>query len=530
MKRFYNYSFKLIAAVFLLSVTFPCFPFVVPKDGQTEKYTLRYTISMENPSSSLFHVDLYCPGWQSDTIILKMPEWMPGYYQIMDYWKEVQNLTAKVKSGENLRSENLNAGTWQLVVKKNTSFSISYDLKADRRFVANNWLDSTHAYIVTPATFLYIEDHINTPVSVKVNLYKSWKSIATGLDSLPGKKNEYFAPDFDVLYDCPILAGNLEEFPPFEVYGIKHRFIAYNPGTFDRNDFMLNLKKVVKAAIDIIGKVPYRQYTFIGIGPGYGGIEHLNNTTVSFSVKGLQNKTAMTRTLNFLAHEFFHSYNVKCIRPFELGPFDYGRENRTDLLWVSEGLTVYYEYMIVRRAGLINDQELFSDFESNINALENNPGRLYQSLIQSSYNTWSDGPFGNQGKDAGKTISYYDKGPIIGWILDLSIRNATANKRSLDDVMRFLYSHYYLEKYRGFTDAEFQQACEDMAGISLNKEFEYVYTTKEIDYNAFMSLAGLKINEETDTVSGKKKISISKVENPDPIQETLLMSWLAISH
>jgi predicted metalloprotease with PDZ domain len=165
---------------------------------------------------------------------------------------------------------------------------------------------------------MYINEHLNTPVSVKVIPDKLWGGIATGLEPVQGTKNEFSAPDFDVLYDCPILIGNLEELPSFRINGIEHRFIGYKMGNFDRAEFMNDLKKVVQAGIDIIGDIPYKQYTFIGIGPGRGGIEHLNNTTVSFDGAGLTGKEAMVRMMNFLAHEYFHNYNVKRIRPYEL--------------------------------------------------------------------------------------------------------------------------------------------------------------------------------------------------------------------
>jgi predicted metalloprotease with PDZ domain len=481
---------------------------------------------MPEPSIHYYHVELSCRGWIKDTIEFKMPKWMPGYYQIMNYAREVYNFKAYDKTGKNVAVKNPNENTWQIIIQKNTPFKLNYDVKADRKFVANSYLDSTHGYIVPAATFLYIKEHLNTPVSVKLVLFKQWSKIATGLDPVPGKTYEFTASDFDILYDCPILAGELEELPSFKINGIEHRFICYKPGLFDREEFMNTLKKVVQTGIEIIGDIPYKQYTFIGIGPGYGGIEHLNNATVSFDGNGLNKKESVNRMMNFLAHEYFHHYNVKRIRPYELGPFDYDKENRTNLLWVSEGLTVYYEYLMVKRAGLISEQNLFSNFESSINAIENNPGRLYQSLIQASYNTWSEGPFGKQGKDANKSISYYDKGPGIGMILDLSIRNATQNNKSLDDVMRLLYWQYYKKQQRGFTDAEFQQACETIAGISLNPVFEYVNTAKEVDYNSYLSFAGLKIIEELLPEKGKKKIKISRSDSINLIQNTVLFSWL----
>lgn len=486
---------------------------------------LQFAITMPEPANHLFHVELDCKGLKGDTIDFKMPQWMPGYYQIMEYSKEVQNFSAKSVNGKDVPVIKVNKNTWRILPPKNISFKISYDIFSDKRFVACNYLDTTHGYIVPAATFMYIDGHINSPVRLKVIPFNSWDNIATGLDRIEGKNNEFVVPDFDILYDCPILVGNLDELPSFTINGIEHRFIAYNPGSFNRELFISGLEKAVKEGTELIGDIPYGQYTFIGIGPGYGGIEHLNNTTISFIGRGLEKPGAMSRTFKFITHEYFHNYNVKRIRPYELGPFDYDRGNRTNLLWVSEGLTVYYEYLIVRRAGLINDDELFSSFEDNINAFENDPGRLYQSLSQASFNTWSDGPFGNKQGDQDRSISYYDKGPIIGLILDFAIRNATDNNRSLDDVMRYLYWHYYKTLHRGFTDAEFQDACELTSGTSLSREFEYVYTTKELDYSLYLAYAGLKLSEETDKNRDFRKFKIKRQNNPDSLQLSIFKTW-----
>ena len=505
-----------------LSLFFSIISIFVSFSGNSINPLLEYTISMPNPEKHYFEVELNCNGWITDTINLNMPVWMPGYYQLMNYAQYVENVTVSDNNQKHSPVKQINSNTWQAVIPANKTFKINYKVKADKNFVANSFLDSTHAYIIPAATFFYINGNTDMPVRIKVNLNPQWSQIATGLNKSEGKSNEFEAADFDILYDCPILIGNLEELPPFFIHGIEHRFICYKMSSFDRQDFMNNLKKVVQAGINIIGDIPYKQYTFIGIGPGRGGIEHLNNTTVSFDGKGLDNREGMIRTLNFLGHEYFHNYNVKRIRPFELGPFEYDRENKTNLLWVSEGLSVYYEYIMIKRAGVINEQELFSDFESNINATENNPGRFKQSLIQSSFNTWGDGPFGKPGE----TISYYDKGPLVGLILDLSIRNATQNRKSLDDVMRFLYWHYYKNLQRGFTDAEFKQVCEAMAGVSLDNEFEYVNTTRELDYGKYLSYAGLKLTESKNQDSGKKEFSISGIENPDQAQKEILAGWL----
>ncbi|HLK30504.1 MAG TPA: hypothetical protein VKT28_18125 [Puia sp.] len=494
--------------------------------GQAPKNALRYTVSILKPATHSFHVELNCSSWAEDTINLKMPQWMPGYYQIMNYAKEVENFSVKDKNGKVIGVKNINENIWQIVNKSHGAFRVSYDVKTNKQFVANSYVDSGHAYIIPEAAFLYIDGHLNTAVNVKLVVNKEWNKIATGLQYVSGKVNEFSAPDFDILYDCPILAGNLEELPSFKINGIEHRFIGYQIGDFDKEKFMASLKKIVEAGIAVIGDIPYKQYTFIAMGNGRGGIEHLNNCTVGFNGNELSKEGAMNRMMNFLAHEYFHHYNVKRIRPYELGPFDYDNENKTNLLWVSEGLTVYYEYMLVKRAGLVSDKNLFADFENNISTLENNPGRLYQSLTQASYETWSDGPFGKQGEEANKSISYYEKGPVVGLLLDFEIRHATANKKSLDDVMRLVYWQYYKKLQRGFTDAEFQQACEAVAGTSLNKVFEYVYTVKEFDYNSYLSFAGLKIDKEKNADTGKQKFSIHQADNVTADQSAILKAWL----
>lgn len=482
-----------------------------------------YTVYTDDPGTQLFTVRLDCAGWSEETITLKIPAWSPGYYQIMNYAREISDLKATDAKGRELPVTNPATGTWEVDIHKGKPFTVAYNVKATRRFVVNNYLDSTRWYIVPSATFMYPDGRTDLPVKLTVNLPEYWSNIATGLKQVDGNPGVFHAPDFDILYDCPLLIGNLEELTPFLVNGIPHRFIGFQPGEFDRELFMSNLEKVVKAAVEIIGDIPYDEYTFIAIGPGNGGIEHLNNTTVSFNGSRLNNRDAMISMMSFLAHEYFHHYNVKRIRPLELGPFDYENGSRTNLLWVSEGFTSYYEHHILARAGLITEQEFYGRLARIITNHENKPGRHHQSLVQASYNTWRDGPFGNMGPEAGKTISFYEKGACVGLILDLAIRNATGGEKSLDDVMRLLYYRYYLELNRGVTDAEFQAACETIAGTTLNKEFEYVYTTREIDYDLYLSYAGLKINTATDASTGRRIFSITAKENSSP-EELLIQN------
>jgi len=532
---------------------------------------MTYTVSMD-PPAHIFHVAFHWAGVTESLPDFRMPAWMPGYYQLIDYAGKVQHFEATGDGGRKLSWEKTTASTWRVVRGQSTSINLSYDIDVSKPLagvpnVAQSLLDSTHAFIAPTTLFLYPEGRIGHPVGLQIippakggfgtsadpagaavqagkKALAKETLVAIGLDSVAGKRFVYTAPDFDVLYDCPILVGPLEVLPSFQVKGVPHYFIGYDLGQFDRQAFIADLKKVVEAGIAVIGDIPYTHYTFLATGPGRGGVEHLNSTTVPFSGSQLSTPSGRHRLLNFLAHEYFHLYNVKRIRPIALGPFDYSQENRTNMLWVSEGFTVYYEYFSVRRAGLMTGEELLHDFQSNIAAYENKPGHLYQSATQSSYETWSDGPLVKPEAED-KTISYYDKGPVLGMLLDFAIRHATGNHKTLDDVMRELYHRYYQEEKRGFTDEEFRQVCERLAGTDLSEIFEYASTVKEVDYSKYLNYAGLTIDRtpieqpaaaSTGASSGapaagqaamiKRSYKITPIPNPDALQLTIRKSWL----
>ncbi len=422
-----------------------------------------------------------------------MPAWTPGYYGLFDFAGNVRQLAAADGDGRTLPVEKSGSSTWTVRAGGAPRVELTYDVLATNPFVANAFLDETRGYITPGALFVYVPGELRRPVTVTIELNPAWSAVATGLDPVSGAPaHTYAAADFDVLYDSPILMGNLESLPPFEIQGVPHRFTGHALGDFDRRQFMDDLRAVLEAGIAIIGDIPYSHYTFLGIGPGRGGIEHRNSAAVSFSGIGAD-REARIRTLSFLAHEYFHLYNVKRIRPIALGPFDYDRPNVTDMLWVSEGFTVYYEYLMLARSGRMTQQEMLGALSRTIAACENNSGRLFQAATTSSRETWTHGPFG-KGGGIRKTVSYYDKGAVLGLLLDLRIREATKNRKSLDTVMRALYGRYYKELGRGWTDEEFRRACEEAAGTGLAEIFEYASTTKAIDYARYLAYAGLRLD------------------------------------
>ena len=453
-----------------------------------------FTVSVADPAAHLFHVVMRCDGLQGAQAEFRMPVWTPGYYGLFDFPGNVRDFSPVDGDGRALAWQRTGANAWAVGTDGAPSVELRYDVVAARAFVGNAYLDEAHGYILPGALFFYVPGRLREPVTVTLVLPSGWTDVATGLEpAATGAPHTFVAPDFDVFYDSPILMGNLESLPPFEVRGVRHEFVGYRLGEFDRAAFMKDLQAVVEAGVDIIGEVPYFRYVFLGIGPGQGGIEHLNSAAVSFSAVADADRAARIRTLAFLAHEYFHNYNVKRIRPIALGPFDYDRANETDMLWVSEGFSVYYEYLMLARSGRMTLDELLAALGRNMAAYENNPGRLFQSATESSRETWIQGPFGQREGRIRKTVSYYEKGPILGLLLDFRIRHETRNERSLDTVMRELYYRYYRELGRGWTDAEFREACERVAGVPLDENFGYASTTREIDYDKYLAYAGLEL-------------------------------------
>ena len=481
---------------------------------------LTFTLSLEQSNPRKYHVAFRCEGLKEDIQDFKMPAISPGYYRVIDFAKNVENFNAEDSDGNPLPWEKTTKSTWRVATDQVSVFAVSYDVKThDRSSVAGSFIDDTRAYVSPTSIFMYITGKIHHPVIVTIVLPPSFHKISTGLDPIQGGTSGFSARNFNILYDCPIYMGN-QEVISYEVEGIPHYVAMESPGTFDREEFMIELKKMTEAAVAIIGEIPYKHYTFLFMGQGRGGLEHLNSSALFTTVSGEQNPALDKRWMCFVTHEYFHLYNVKSIRPIALGPFDYDRENHTHMLWLSEGATVYYEYIILNRTGFLSRKECLERFSSTIAKYENNPAHLTQSVAEASYHAWTQSFFGGENE-----ISYYDKGLGMSVLLDLEIRHETKNKRSLDDVMRACYYQFCKEKKRGFTDREFRQVCETIAGTSLSEFFDYVYSTREVDYPKYFAYAGLGI-EMPDNDKEQCTFSITPLPNPTPLQVEILRGWL----
>lgn len=490
-------------------------PFVL--EAQTSPVEISFTVAMPRPHTHLFEVDVaikrVANGPQEELLV--MPVWTPGSYLVREFARHVQDFAASTATGQPLKWEKINKNTWRIVTNGTREWHATYRVYANELSVRTSELNSSHAFWNNANLLMYLEGSLKSPSTVRVLAPEVWK-VATGLPLVLGQKNTFRAENFDVLYDSPFEASNFKTLV-FNVKGVPHRIVIDGEGNYDPERMRRDVQKLVETQIEVMGgEVPYRDYTFIlhlRANAG-GGLEHANSTALGYPRFGFKIQTGDRTTsasptasgtperdyrgfLSLVSHEFFHLWNVKRIRPDVLGPFDYTQENYTKLLWVAEGITDYYADLLLRRAGLISESEFLTAAARSIQTLQNTPGRTEQSVEESSFDTWIK--FYRQDENSiNSQVSYYDKGAILGLLLDLEIRKRSNNARSLDDVLRYLYTEFF-KKNRNYGPADFQKASELMAGSSLEDFFKrFVRGTEELDYNVAFETAGLRLETNPD--------------------------------
>ncbi|HMU32638.1 MAG TPA: PDZ domain-containing protein [Pyrinomonadaceae bacterium] len=454
---------------------------------------IAFTVGMSKPWTHLLEVQVSVKWDQMpEALDLKMPVWTPGSYLIREYARHVQDFDVKNGAGGDLAWQKTSKNTWTVKTNGAKEIKATYRVYANELTVRTNEVNSEHAFWNNAATLMFVKGQLAAPSTITVNPYGDWK-IATGLPQAAGSKNTFKAPNFDVLFDSPFEVSNFTEFD-FTVEGKPHRLVFSGEGNYDGPEIAAEVTKIVEQAYKIFGELPYENYTFIVNLRGGGGLEHLNSTALQFNRWGFKPQARLTGFLGLVAHEYFHAFNVKRIRPDALGPFDYENENYTRLLWVAEGGTEYYSGLLLLRAGLISPQEYLAGKADSIRRLEAIPGRFEQSLEYSSFDAWIK-YYRQDENSMNNQISYYDKGELVNMMLDLKIREASNGTKSLDDVMRALYNDFY-KKGKNYTPADYQHLAEVAAGVSLDDFFsKYVRGTAEVDWNSFLNGIGLEIKK-----------------------------------
>lgn len=456
---------------------------------------LHYRISFPEAHAHYARVEIGLDGIKEPFVDFTMPSWTPGSYLLREFAKSVERVEASAE-GKSIPYARTDKNTWRIATKGINSLRFVYHVYAFEWSVRTSFIDTDMAFMHNTSLLMQVKPFSQLPGMLNVELPEKWKQLHTSLDrsvtnSGPGEY-QFLFNNYDELADEPLLAGNHDTLK-FTVNGVPHLVAIAGKGNHAEASFRDDLKKICETSLSIIGDLPCKRYTFFVLNTeaGGGGLEHANSSTVMMPRWQWNNPVRYKQFLGLCGHEYFHLWNVKRIRPEALGPFDYSRENHTRMLWVAEGITSYYDELILRRAGFYTREAYLEKMAGYINDLENRPGRHYLSLAESSWDAWIREYRPNENsKNTG--ISYYLKGQVVAFLLDAQIVSLTAGKRNLDDVMKALWKQYEKRPERGFSDEEFISTVSEVAGKDMRAFLDSFIQGVEIpDYAMLLKKAGI---------------------------------------
>jgi predicted metalloprotease with PDZ domain len=460
--------------------------------------TIHYQVAMPQPQSHLFEVTLVVQNWHSSVLDLKMPVWTPGSYLVREYAKQLQDFSAKaVDQRHSLPFKKVAKNHWQIETENSSQITICYRVFANELSVRTNHLDSTHGYFNGAALFFFIPGFEQQPIQVEIIPQAEWQ-VTTPLPSVAGKANTFVAKDFDTLVDSPFEIG-LQQIYNFEVLGKTHQLAVWGQGNLNPELLIEDTKKIIEVEAKIFGGIPYERYLFLLhlTNNSFGGLEHKDSCSLIYARFGFRAKEKYQRFLQLVAHEFFHLWNVKRIRPKALEKFDYEQENYTTSLWFSEGTTSYYDLQIPLRAGIYDAKTFLENLSKEITQFQLIPGRKVQRLAESSFDAWIK-LYRRDANSNNSQISYYLKGELVTLLLDLLIRSRHRNQRSFDDVMAIMWQRFGKEEI-GFTPEQLQSVIESVAQTNLDDFFQrYINNIEELPFEEYLEPFGLRIQTTTE--------------------------------
>jgi predicted metalloprotease with PDZ domain len=479
---------------------------------------IRYTLSLARPKTHLIGVRMEIRGHEDCPLRVALPAWIPGHYGIMDNARFVERLRA-TQGGERLAVEKLDKQTWEIACGPAQPVVVSYDLYAHTLSSSASWFGEDQCMINGGATFAYVVGHVGAPCELVIeDRPRAWR-VATGLDR--AGPDRYRAPSYDVLIDCPTKIGVFHD-RTFRVAGKTHHVVVTDFGdTAERLPALTaDIRKFVEWFAKMFRGLPYREYWFLfDLHPtkcSGGALEHLNSTHLTLPAR-LDTDDALDRDRITVvaAHEFFHLWNVKRMRPRPLGPFDYSKEQHTTDLWIAEGLTDYYCYYALVKCGVFTPKRYFTWVGRYVDRLNDMPGRAHMTVRESSWETWTGG-YGKMRASAEVTnvantfADYYTKGSLIGQVIDCEMRAATKGRKGLDEVFRRMMKR--AGRPEGFPRGEFEDEVERVAGSGVRRLLEaYVGTTKPIAYARHFAKAGIEfsygpVDAAYETSKGRRRI------------------------
>jgi predicted metalloprotease with PDZ domain len=453
---------------------------------------------MPKPQNHYFEVQLNISENSDKQVEVKLPVWAPGSYLVREFSKNINLVKAFTKDGKALKVSKKSKNAWVIDAGSEKNIQVKYEVYSFEVSVRTPFLDLSHGFVSGSGIFMYVDKAKNQAGTLTVFPHESFKRISTSLPFAETDKSNgqrFLFENYDQLVDCPLEIGNQEIFE-FTSAGVTHTVAMYGEANYDVNDLKRDMAKIVEAETAVFGINPNKNYTFIvhNVVDGQGGLEHMNSCVLSvnrWTYAGQQ----YVDFLNLVAHEYFHLWNVKRIRPIELGPFNYDEENYTSLLWVMEGFTSYYDELILRRTGFYSEETFLAKLQSSINYVEGTPGSRVQPVAHASFDAWVKAYRPNE-NSSNTSMTYYSRGSVLASVIDAMIVAESDGKKCLDHFMQQLYKTYYEGLKRGFSEAEFKQELAKFMGKNMDEFFlKYVDGTEIIPYKEFYAPVGLSVQD-----------------------------------
>ncbi len=451
-----------------------------------------YVVDVSAPKEGLVKVEMTIENNRDEVVTVGLPVWRPGSYRIQQYAKAIQSVEASAGGKSVEVKKTAHPTIWTLEVGKAPTVVVKYVMKPREVPSLGMNLSEKHYFLEGPSLYFYVKDRMSGRHAAEFKLPAGWK-VATGLTRT--EQGRYEARDYDTFIDCPTELGTLE-LHSFVHEGVTFELALHSEGKIDADGMVALHKKIVAEHGKMFGGFPFERYVFLyHFRPqaGGGGLEHLNSTDISMPLQYVQSD--VNNLASIASHEFVHLWNVKRIRPVELGPFDYTKEVRSKSLWLSEGGTSYFGDRALIRAGIWTEERYFRHLLDEVRQLQENPARKTQSAEQASWTIWD-----RRIDDPTPRVDYYNKGELICWLLDLKIRAATEGKKGMDDVMRHLYEKYVTGPAKagkgaigvGFEEGGVVKAVNAVSGADFTEFFaKHVSGIEELPYAEVCQAAGL---------------------------------------
>jgi predicted metalloprotease with PDZ domain len=463
--------------------------------AETPSSQVAYTIALASPQQHLVEVQVTLPPGASDRE-LQLPVWN-ALYQVRDFSQYVNWIRAKDRAGKSISVDELNSSRWQVHGAADGAI-VEYQIYLDSPGPFGAQFNLRHAFLNLAQVLMYPVDARNSTLTIRFTQIPTGWHVATPLES---KDDTYTAENYDRLVDSPIEIGEFQE-RDFDESGGHFRIIFdADPADYNADKIAADLQKIVSAAISWMNDRPFDAYTFFyhfPHGPSGGGMEHAYSTAIEISAESMKHNLYVLDAVS--AHEFFHLWNVKRIRPQTLEPIDYTKENYTRALWFSEGVTSTVEEIIQFRAGLLDEKQYLHNISEEITQLERRPAHLTQSAEASSLDAWLEG--NSYYRRPERSISYYNKGELLGIMLDLALREASHGQVSLREVLQWMNANY-AKKRKFFEDSKgIREAAEAVSHANLTDFFaKYVAGAEELPWDDFLRFVGLHVQQGSTKVA-----------------------------